>query len=88
MRCKLPIFIALALGLSCQRNQLHTVLPPGARIDVFPQLVAPQLDTLFVVDNSRFMGVHEARIAQSFHNFADYLDQNQMDYHLASSRLR
>jgi hypothetical protein len=78
---KLPIFLALAL-FACQRNQLHTVLPPGARIDVFPQLVAPQLDTLFVVDNSRFMGVHEARIAQSFHNFASYLDQNQMDYHL------
>jgi hypothetical protein len=81
MRCKLPILLALA-ALSCQRTQLHAVLPPGARIDVFPQLEQAQLDTLFVVDNSRFMGVHEARIAQSFHNFAAYLDKNQMDYHL------
>jgi hypothetical protein len=82
MRLKLPIFLAVAALLACQRNQLHTVLPPGARVDVFPQLQQPQLDTLFVVDNSRFMGSIEARIAQSFHNFADYLDQNQMDYHL------
>lgn len=82
MRLKLPILLALATGLACQRNEIHTVLPPGARIDVFPQLQQAQLDTLFVVDNSRFMGVHEARVAQSFHNFAGYLDQNQMDYHL------
>jgi hypothetical protein len=77
------IAAALCLALvACQRNQIHAVLPPDVRIDVFPQVDRAQLDALFVVDNSRFMGVHQARVAQSFHNFVDYLGKNQIDWHV------
>ena len=69
-------------ALACQRNQIHAVLPPDVRIDVFPQVDRAQLDALFVVDNSRYMGGVQARVAQSFHRFADYLAQNQIDWHV------
>lgn len=74
---------------SCQRTQLHRVLPADVRIDVFPQAASAQLDALFVVDNSRYMAVHQKRVADSFHRFVDYLAQNQIDWHLglASSDL-
>ena len=73
--------ICLAL-LACQRTQIHRVLPPDVRIDVFPQVDRAQLDALFVVDNSRFMAVHQQRVAAAFHRFVDYLDQNQIDWHV------
>jgi hypothetical protein len=72
---------ALAL-LSCQRTQLHRVLPADVRIDVFPQVARAQLDALFVVDNSRFMAVHQRRVADSFHRFVAYLELNQIDWHV------
>jgi len=81
MRALLPALCAVAL-VSCQRSQIHRVLPPDARIDVFPQISQAQLDALFVVDNSRYMTVHQKRVADSFHRFVDYLALNQIDWHL------
>src|SRR2546423_9239705 len=80
MRRLLPM-VVLAV-LACQRTQIHQVLPPDVRIDVFPQVDRAQLDALFVVDNSRFMAVHQQRVAAAFHRFIDYLDQNQIDWHV------
>ena len=80
MRRLLPL-LCLAL-FSCQRAQIHRVLPADVRIDVFPQVSRAQLDALFVVDNSRYMAVHQKRIADSFHRFVDYLALNQIDWHL------
>jgi peptidoglycan hydrolase-like protein with peptidoglycan-binding domain len=75
--------LALALlgasPLACQKNQVVKVLPAGQRIDLFPQAARAQLDALFVVDNSRYMGVHQARVAASFGRFQAWLDQNQID---------
>ncbi|HUJ28677.1 MAG TPA: hypothetical protein VLW85_21800 [Myxococcales bacterium] len=76
------VLVSCLVLVACQRNQIHAVLPPDVRIDVFPQANRAQLDALFVVDNSRYMGVHQARVAQSFHNFVDYLVQNQIDWHV------
>ena len=81
MRRALPALCAVAL-FSCQRVQLHRVLPADLRIDVFPQSSRAQLDALFVVDNSRYMAVHQKRVADSFHRFVDYLALNQIDWHL------
>ena len=78
MRRLLPLLLLLA----CQRAKLHRVLPADVRIDVFPQVTRAQLDALFVVDNSRYMAVHQKRIADSFHRFVDYLALNQIDWHL------
>jgi hypothetical protein len=80
MRRFLPV---LLLGLlACQRAEIHRVLPPDERIDVYPQVSRAQLDALFVVDNSRYMAVHQKRVADSFHRFVDYLALNQIDWHL------
>lgn len=81
MRVLLPALGALAL-LACQRSQVHAVLPPDVRVDVFPQVDRALLDALFVVDNSRYMAVHQKRVADSFHRFVDYLALNQIDWHL------
>ena len=81
MRAIFASACALAL-FSCQRTQLHAVLPPDVRVDVFPQVSRAQLDALFVVDNSRYMTVHQQRVADSFHRFVDYLALNEIDWHL------
>ena len=76
----LALLCVLAVG--CQRSQIHRVLPPDVRIDVFPQVSRAQLDALFVVDNSKYMAVHQKRVADSFHRFGEYLARNQIDWHL------
>jgi hypothetical protein len=81
MRVAVLTLCALALA-SCQRNQIHRVLPPDVRVDVFPQISRAQLDAVFVVDNSRYMTVHQKRVADSFHRFVAYLALNQIDWHL------
>src|SRR5260221_1976611 len=81
MRAAVITVCALAL-LSCQRTQIHQVLPPDVRVDVFPQVSRAQLDTLFVVDNSRYMTVHQKRVADSSHRFVEYLALNEIDWHL------
>jgi len=73
---------ALLAQAGCQKNRLTQVLPPGARVDVFPQSTQAQLDAVFVVDDSRYMAVHQARVAASFGSFLAWLDNNQIDYHL------
>jgi len=70
------------LLLGCQQNRLQQLPPPGANVDVFPQSTQAQLDAIFVVDDSRYMAVHQARVAASFGSFLAWLDNNQIDYHL------
>ena len=78
-----PLALALCAALAgCQRNEIRRVLPPDVRIDVFPQVSRAQLDALFVVDNSKYMAVHQKRVAESFHRFGEYLARNQIDWHL------
>jgi hypothetical protein len=79
MRRLLPL---LVLSVACQRNQVHRVIPPDQRIDVFPQVDRAQLDALFVIDNSRYMAGVQKRVADSFHRFVDYLALNQIDWHV------
>ena len=67
MRRFLPLL--LLATVACQRNQIHRVIPPDQRIDVLPQVSRAELDALFVIDNSRYMAVHQKRVADSFHRF-------------------
>jgi hypothetical protein len=69
-------------ALACQKPQVAQLLPEGERIDVFPQAANAQLDAIFVVDDSRYMGVHQARVAASFAKFQAWLDENQIDAHV------
>src|SRR5439155_26107561 len=71
-----------ALCAACQRPKLARVLPAGVRVDVFPQTARAQLDALFVIDNARYMGPHQRKVADSFHRFLGYLDGNGIDYHV------
>ena len=80
MRRVLPLLLLAAAA--CQRSQIHVVIPPDQRIDVLPQVSRAQLDALFVIDNSRYMAVHQKRVADSFHRFVDYLALNQIDWHV------
>ncbi|MFN2548936.1 MAG: hypothetical protein ABR567_16035 [Myxococcales bacterium] len=71
----------LVLVVACQRNEIHRVIPPDQRIDVFPQVDRAQLDALFVIDDSRYMAGVQKRVADSFHRFVEYLALNQIDWH-------
>jgi len=74
---------ALAVAFAgCQKNRLTQILSPNQREDIFPQSTQAQLDAIFVVDDSRYMAVHQARVAASFGKFLAWLDNNQIDYHL------
>jgi len=73
---------ALALACACQRAKLQQVLPPGARVDVLPQVSRAQLDALFIVDNADQITPHQQKVASSFGRFLGYLDKNQIDYHI------
>jgi len=79
---RIAAVIACLALVACQRNQIHAVLPPDVRIDVFAQVNRAQLDALFVIDNGPFMAVHQARVAGSFHRFLGYLQENQIDWHV------
>ncbi len=75
--------IACALALSgCSQPKLGRIVPADHRIDVFPQSASAQLDAIFVIDNAKFMGPHEQKVADSFHRFLDYLSKNQIDFHI------
>ena len=74
--------LALLPEAGCSKTVLTQILPPGARIDVFPQISRAQLDAVFVIDDSRYMGVHQKRVADSLGRFLAWLDKNQIDYHL------
>ena len=74
--------LALVPEAGCSKTILTQILPPGARIDVFPQVSRAQLDAVLVVDDSRYMGVHQKRVADSLGRFLGWLDKNQIDYHL------
>ena len=73
---------ACALAACQQQPKLARVLPADHRVDVFPQASRAQLDALFVIDNARFMGPHQKKVADSFHRFLGYLDRNAIDYHI------
>jgi hypothetical protein len=75
--------LLLAVLASCKDTpKLQQLLPPEFRVDVFPQASRAQLDALFVIDNARYMGPHQKKVADSFHRFLGYLDKNVIDYHI------
>lgn len=84
MRSLLATLALLALAAlgACQQTRLTQVLPPGMRVDVFPQVSRAQLDALFVIDNSRYMAVHQKRVADSMGRFVAWLDKTQIDWHI------
>jgi hypothetical protein len=73
---------ALFAAVACQQVRLSQVLPPGARVDVFPQVARAQLDALFVIDNSSYMAVHQRRVSEQMGRFLGWLSRAQIDWHI------
>lgn len=51
--------------------------------DVFTQLETPEVDILFVVDNSCSMGEEQASLSANFQSFIDFAEAEQLDYHIS-----
>lgn len=81
MRRSIPTLAALLL-LACGQQRLRNLPPPGSRVDTWNQISISRLDVLWVVDNASNIAPYQKELAQSFHTFLAYLDQNQIDYQL------
>lgn len=84
------IFLAL---LACHEYDLDGIdspetfepqvpTPPEYVQDRFDGPAAPQLDVLFVIDDSCSMGPHQQRLADNLFAFADELLSTQVDFHV------
>ncbi len=51
--------------------------------DLFTQLETPQVDILFVVDNSGSMGEEQASLTANFSSFIQFADAQALDYRIA-----
>ncbi len=52
------------------------------QVDIFDQKQAQQVDILWVIDNSPGMTAKQDRIKANIHNFMQFLEAQQIDYHL------
>jgi len=84
MRCNPPstraflLFMPLLMvGLSagCNDPRFKVRTPPGIQVDVFRQATVPQVDVLWVVDNSSSMEAEQQALARNFGEFYKYMEQ-------------
>ena len=52
------------------------------QVDIFDQAQLSQVDILWVVDNSSSMQAKQDRLKNNIHSFMQYLEAQQIDYHL------
>jgi len=72
----------LLLCAGCEDPNLLVRQPPGEHLDTFQQALAPEVDVLWVVDNSASMAEEQAALAQNFGSFFEYLRDTGADYHI------
>jgi hypothetical protein len=70
-------------GSNCGQTKLATVLPADAQVDTFTQAAIPQVDILWVVDNSPSMVTKQQELVKNFQTFFSALQSAGVDYHLA-----
>jgi hypothetical protein len=84
MECKQPsirvflLFVPLLMvgpieGCDDPRFKVRT--PPGIQVDIFRQASVPQVDVLWVVDNSSSMEKEQQALAKNFEEFYKYMEQ-------------
>lgn len=81
-----PIMLCAAAVLAlaaCAEDKVRATLPPGVRVDTFNQVTVGKVDVLFVIDNSNSTADKQENLARNFKGFFDYLQQAQVDYHIA-----
>ncbi len=61
----------------------YTCVGTDTRTERFTQGGGGGLDILFVLDNSGSMVGEQAALADSFNRFVEYLDEGEVDYHIA-----
>ncbi len=77
------VFLAGAQFWSaCSDPRFITPKPPGQQVDVFRQASTPNLDVLWVVDNSDSMVEEQQALAENFGDFYAYLESTGADYHI------
>ncbi|MBN2493037.1 MAG: hypothetical protein JXR96_00495 [Deltaproteobacteria bacterium] len=77
--------VLVAAGLvwgACEDPRFRVRTPPGQRLDVFRQVSVPQVDVLWVVDNSDSMVEEQRALAANFGEFYRYLESTGADYHI------
>ncbi len=67
---------------ACSDPRFITRTPPGQQVDVFQQTSVPNLDVLWVVDNSDSMVEEQRALADNFGDFYAYLESTGADYHI------
>ena len=67
------LMIVLIEGCNDPRFKVRT--PPGIQVDVFRQASVPQVDVLWVVDNSSSMEEEQQALARNFEEFYKYMEQ-------------
>lgn len=75
--------LAMICAAGCQPSTFKTVLPADAQVDTFTQAAIPQVDILWVVDNSPSMVTKQQELVNNFQTFFTALQSAGVDYHLA-----
>jgi len=74
MRMMVPLILG---GCSIENSLL-----PGHNTDTFGQEASPNVDILFVVDNSASMKEEQAALAAGFQAFIDEIENASADWHI------
>src|SRR5688572_17447955 len=86
----LPIWLVAACGSEQGFREPPPVYPPSAplpiadetRVDRIVQVVTPQVDVLWMIDNSSSMGDEQTALGENFPLFMDFFLNSGLDYHI------
>jgi len=79
---RLLLFLtAMAMAAGCDTTSFTMRQPPGQQVDVFRQAVVPNVDVLWVVDNSDSMVEEQQALADSFQDFYKFIS-NTASFHI------
>jgi hypothetical protein len=70
-----PLLVMAGPTGGCDDHRFRLRTPPGVQVDVFRQATVPQVDVLWVVDNSSSMGEEQQALARNFEEFYKYMEQ-------------
>jgi hypothetical protein len=72
---------AIAMTGGCDTTRFTMRQPPGQQVDVFRQATVPNVDVLWVVDNSDSMAEEQQALADSFQDFYKFIS-NTASFHI------
>lgn len=79
---KLLLFLTvIAMAAGCDTTRFTMRQPPGQQVDVFYQATIPNVDVLWVVDNSDSMAEEQQALADSFQDFYKFIS-NTASFHI------